>query len=363
MEDHELGALQVSSMNFAGAAAVAARPAHRLWRALIALCALTLIVGCGTVASASPATTDGDPINISQAAAVVRQHFDTLAAALQTRSASQAESLLAEVDAGPALSGERAMVLRYLENGLTANVDTAQAVGSIYLSHQNRYPASFMALAPTPLVNSSGNRDYYIAAYEQKAAGAPWQEVLYSLVGQSAGKLSQITVGSDGYSTMAPVDHAVGAATPAAVSADYAGYLRDTLAGKPVRTAFAPGANTDQYVQSVRQETSYYGSVNVDSKPSFSAYDSYGPFSYVGPNGQVFTLFGTQETYRESTSAGLCMDQPPQQTWFGQNVPAGSYSRVDLRQVDMVGAVLAPNTPIDPISFTAATTGAHTRTC
>ncbi|HEX4211767.1 MAG TPA: hypothetical protein VIA06_00395 [Candidatus Dormibacteraeota bacterium] len=358
----------MSSNQTAGSEALALRPApQRLWRALIALCALTLLVGCGSVASASPTTTstDGDPINIAQAAAVVRQHFDTLAAAMQTKNATQAQDLLGEVDAGPALSGERALVLRYLENGLTANVDTAQAVGSIYLAHQNHYPASFLALAPSPLVDSSGNRDYYVAAYEQKAAGAPWLEVLYSLVGQSSGKLSQVTVGSDGYSVAAPIDQAVGSVTPAALSGAYASYLRDTIAGKPApaQPPFAAGANTNQYAQSIQQETAYYSSVNVDSKPGYAAYDDYGPFSYTGPGGQVFTLFGTQESYAESTSTGLCMDQPPQQTWFGQSVPAGSYRSVDLQQVDMVGAALTPNAPINLISFTAATTGAQTQPC
>jgi hypothetical protein len=57
------------------------------------------------------------------------------------------------------------------------------------------------------------------------------------------------------------------------------------------------------------------------------------------------------------------MDQPPQQSWFGQSVPAGSYRTVDLQQIDMVAAVLSPNAPIDAISFTAATTGAQTQPC
>jgi hypothetical protein len=368
MEDHELGALPMSSNRTAGSEVRSLRPApQRLWRALIALCALTLLVGCGSVVSANPTTTttDGDPINIDQAAAVVRQHFDTLAAALQTKNASQAQSLLGEVDGGPALAGERAMVLRYTENGLTANVDTAEAVGSIYISHQDRYPASFMALAPTPVVDSSGSRDYYIAAYEQKAAGAPWLEVLYSLVGQSTGKLTQITVGSDGYSVAAPVDQAIGPVSPATISGAYANYLRATVAGKPAppQPMFAAGANTDQYAQSIAQEAQYYTSVNVASKPGYSAYDDYGPFSYMGPGGQVFTLFGTEETYSESTTSGLCMDQPPQQSWFGQNVPAGSYRSVDLQQVDMVGAVISPIAPINALAFTAVTTGAQTQPC
>jgi hypothetical protein len=368
MEEHELGALSMSPTNQIHTPAASRWPGSRLWRTLVAACALCLLVGCGSVANASTPTTttsNGDPINLTQAAAVVRQHFDTLAAALQTRNQSQALSLLGEVDAGPAFQAESALVVRFLENGLSPTVDTSQAVGSIYLAHQNHYPASFLALAPTPLVDSSGARQYYVSAFEQAQPGTSWKEVLYALVGQSSGRLTQITVGSDGYSQAAPADRAVGPAAPAALSGAYATYLRDTVAGRPApaQPAFAAGANTSQYAQSIQQESAYYTSVNVDSKPSYAAYGDYGPFTYMGPGGEAFSLFGTQETYRESTGSGLCMDQPPQQTWFGQRVPAGSYRSVTLHQVDMVGAALAPGAPVNALAFTAATTGAQTQSC
>lgn len=322
-----------------------------------------LLLGCQEAAgvpqaTGSPQGASSDVVTPRQAAAVVSRHFTTLARALQASDAGTADRLLAGVDTGPALDAERSTVGLLRAAGIRAPVNASPGLATVFVSHQRRYPASFLALVPAPLALAGGKRLYFVRAFTREDVRAPWLQTLMAETDDGAGKLGAIQVDPTGYARRAPNDDGVGGVRPSQLPSGFASYLRAIVQGRPApeEPAIAGGIHTDQHAQAIKQANAQLTSAAVTVRSSFAPLAGYGPYSYAGPGGTVFTLFGAHETYDETTSRGLCLSQPPQRSWFGSGVAPGLYNRAIVDQIDMIGAVLEPGKPVTPVAGAVSTT-------
>ena len=331
---------------------------------LVALLALAgLLVGCQQGVGASQATGvpqsgSRDVVTLRQAAAVVGHHFITLAHALKAGDARSSDRLLASVDTGPALGAERNTVGLLRAGGVRAPVNASPGMASVFVSHQRRYPASFLALAPAPLGLSNGKRLYFLRAFTREGPQAPWLQTLMAETDNQSGRLDAIQIDPSGYALQVPNDDGVGGIRPSMLPSGFATYLGAIVEGQPVpqQPAIAGGPHTDQHAQAIKQANAQLKSAAIAVRSSFAPLWGYGPYSYAGPRGTVFTLFGAHETYDETTSRGLCLSQPPQRSWFGSGVAPGLYNRAIVDQIDMIGAVLQPGKPVTPVAGAVSTT-------
>jgi hypothetical protein len=226
---------------------------------------------------------------------------------------------------------------------------------TVYVPHQRRYPAQFLALLETVRVDEGGQLTSEPAAYYDHFARisdrSRWQADFYAIADLS--RPIRFALDADGYASLLAATAEGYVLQPAQVGAALADYLREGLATGTPSGPFAPGRLT---TDSFRGQRSYRDAM---ARKGYMSRIDFTPRSFVqayrAVTGAAIVLSAIQATNLVTVSdPSTCIVQPPErlQQWGGL-VPSGTYASVaidDLLEFVAQDPRAKPNATIELLS-------------
>jgi hypothetical protein len=353
------------------------------WRrlAIAAVLSTSVLAGC-QANSEQPVKYDHDLVVPADARAAAQRHQAVVSQAVSGTDETTAQRLLASVETGPAAAGDRLALAELFQvrstarryPGASPSTAPAPAAGTaaapqVFVGHEHSYPASFLAVSPSPLDQAAaGQPSYRLEVYVQDSAGAPWKNVLYSALDDRSGGFHGVEVDAAGFASHGPQQNAL-AARAASVPGAYVSYLTAALSGRspPPAPAFKIGAQTDQLLKAAKEDHASLASDGVTLSPETSPYrGGFGPYLYAGPAGTAFVLFAVEVDSIYSGSGGAyCLPQPPTRHVYGPAVAPGLYTRIVDHRLWTAGVVVpAPaDAPLQTVAGSARRVGSDSTPC